>query len=74
MHRDMLLRHLTEAEKQIEVGARNIAKQRKIVAELDAHGQDIAEAYKMLKNFVQVHATALADRKQIAQELAESEE
>jgi hypothetical protein len=74
MHRDVLLRHLAEAEEHIEVGARNIARQREIVADLDAHGRGTAEAYKMLKNFVQVHAIALADRERIKQELAESEE
>jgi hypothetical protein len=73
MHRDMLLRHLAEAQDHIEIGARNIAKQREIVAGLDAHGRDTEEAYEMLKNFVHVHAMALADRKRIKQELAESE-
>jgi len=68
-NRAILLEHLALAEEHIEIGARNIARQEKIIAELDARGRDTVVARRMLKNFEESQAMSFADRERIRAEL-----
>jgi len=55
--------------RDIEAGARKIAKQREIIAKLDARGYDTTEAIRKLANFEREHALTVASHRQIMREL-----
>jgi hypothetical protein len=55
--------------RDIEAGARKIAKQREIIAKLDARGYDKTEAIRKLANFEREHALTVASHRQIMREL-----
>ena len=65
-----VLRHdLALVLRNIEADARKIAKQREIVAKLDAGGHDISEALRKLAHFERVHALSIASHRRIMREL-----
>ena len=68
----MISKHLTQAEEQVAIGARNIAKQRQILAELEADGHYSSEARTMLANFERNQRMNLFHRERVMQELAHS--
>jgi hypothetical protein len=56
--------------RDIEVGARKIAKQHETIAKLDAGGHDTTEALQELASFEKEHAINIARHRQITKELA----
>jgi hypothetical protein len=48
MDREMLECHLAEAEEHIATGGKNIARQRKVIAQLERDGRDTASARTFL--------------------------
>jgi hypothetical protein len=69
MDREMQLRLLEEAERQIVEGERHIAEQELIVVELDRDGHDVTEARRLLKNFYATQNLYIEHRNRIAREL-----
>jgi len=69
MNRAILLEHLTLAKEHIEIGSRNIARQKRILAKLQAHGHDTLIARKMLRSFEDAQSLSLAERERIQEEL-----
>jgi cell division protein FtsX len=67
--RAVLLHVLAFVLRNIEADARKIAKQRAIVAKLDAGGHDISEALGKLAHFERVHALNIASHRRIMREL-----
>ena len=74
MSRESLIRHLAQAEARIAVGQKHIARQYEIIAELEQVGQDAVTAKALLVVFEATHALHIADRDQIAAELAALED
>jgi hypothetical protein len=62
MDRAMLKVHLDMAERHVLDGERHIARQRKIVAELERDGHDSDHATRLLRSFEQTQALHVADR------------
>ncbi len=60
MKRAMLLGYLAAAERHITEGARNVARQREIVDELERHGRGNSETVKVAREFLQTYETAQA--------------
>jgi len=73
MDRAMLLDHLAQAEHHVSVGARHIARQREIIAELERTGADSTEANLLLQLLEELQALHLADRDRLRAELGVSE-
>ena len=71
MDRDTLKRHLTKVEEQVVIAAQNVARQRKLVAELERDGYDATQAKKMLEQFLEKQALHIADRDRLIKELSE---
>ena len=70
MNRESLIRHLAQAEARIAGGQKHIARQCEIIAELEQVGHDAVTAKALLVVFEATHALHIADRDQIAAELA----
>jgi len=70
MSRETLARHLAQAEARIAVGQKHIARQCEIIAELEEVGHDAVTAKALLVVFEATHALHIADRDQIADEIA----
>ena len=51
MDREMVERHLAQAEAHIETGYKNIARQREVIAHMEREGQDTASARHTLTQF-----------------------
>jgi hypothetical protein len=73
MRRAMLEKHLVEAEKHIAIGVKNLARQRKILAELEAHGHDraAAQAKRLLAQFEALQEMHEAERDRLIRELGQ---
>jgi hypothetical protein len=69
MDREMLLRHLEEAERHIALGKQHIAHQEQIVEELARVGSDTAEARRLLDNFYRTQVQHIQHRDRICKEL-----
>jgi Tfp pilus assembly protein PilN len=69
MDRTMLLKHLALAEVHVTTGARNIARQKKNIAELEAHGANVSEAERTLAEFQDIQAVFLAEHQRIREAL-----
>lgn len=69
MDRTIELKHLTDADKRIAQGEHHIARQERIVAELDSHGHDVAMALALLDTFRRCQAEHVAHRDLILREL-----
>jgi hypothetical protein len=70
MSRETLARHLVQAEARVAVGQKHIGRQKEIIAELDAVGHDAGTARALLVVFEATQALHIADRDQIAGEVA----
>jgi hypothetical protein len=69
MDRDMLQRHLAQAEAHIKTGQKNIARQRELIVQLERDGHDTASAQTALTQFEELQALHIADRERILREL-----
>jgi hypothetical protein len=70
MSRETLIRHLAQAEAHIALGQKHIARQYEIIAELEKVGHESVTAKALLIVFEATHAIHIADRDQIAAEIA----
>ncbi len=62
MDRAVELAHLAEAEKRLALGEQHIARQERLVAELDRDGHDTKEAFALLTTFRKLQAQHVAHR------------
>jgi hypothetical protein len=69
MDREMLQRHLAQAEQHIETGRKHIARQHEIITELERDGHETTMARALLDQFEQSQAIHIADRERILREL-----
>jgi hypothetical protein len=70
MSRETLVRHLAQAEARIALGQKHIARQYEIIAGLEQVGHTAVTAKALLVVFEATHALHIADRDQIATEIA----
>jgi hypothetical protein len=68
--RQALTRHLAQAEAAVALGRKHIARQNEIIAELEQVGHDAVTAKALLVVFEATQALHIADRDQIAAEIA----
>jgi hypothetical protein len=66
-----ILARLSVARRHIRTGDRNIARQRKVVAELERDGHVSLEAKRLLGRFEELQELHIADRDRLEAELAE---
>jgi hypothetical protein len=69
MDRQQTMEHLALAEEHVRVGAKNVARQREMIAELERDGHDTTQARSLLAHFEQVQAMHVADRERLLREL-----
>ena len=70
MSRQTLTRHLAQAEAAVALSRKHIARQHEIIAELEQVGHDAVTAKALLVVFEATQALHIADRDQIAAEIA----
>ena len=70
--REMLQRHLEEAERHVTQGERHIAQQEERVAEFARLRADMTEARKLLDNFYAIQVQHIQHRDRILAELKNS--
>lgn len=70
MDREMMLRHLLEAERHVAQGERHVDEQRKLVEELRRDGHDIKQSLELLDTFLETLKMHKEDRDRIQAELA----
>jgi len=63
------LRHLAEAERHIDAGARCVATQRSVVAKLDEIGRDTTRSRALLARFEDIQNEFVRHREKILREL-----
>jgi hypothetical protein len=68
--RVLMKRHLAEAEKAVAHGNSELARQQKIVAQLEHDGQDSAVARKVFAEFKALQELRVADRDWLIHALA----
>jgi hypothetical protein len=71
MDREMLKRHLAQAEEHIAMGDKNIARQREVIVQLERDGHDTASARNFLREFEQLQPMHIAERERLLRELGE---
>ena len=69
MDRVMQIRNFEEAERHVVDGARRIARQERLIAQLDRHGHNTFEARRLLKNFRTSQKLHLEHRSRIVKQL-----
>jgi hypothetical protein len=69
MDRSMIQDHLAIAERHVVLGAKHIATQKSIVAELEADGHDASQALHLLETFEEMQDMHVADRDRLRAEL-----
>jgi arginine repressor len=69
MDREIIQRHLAQAEDHIILGERHIVRQRELVAELEQKGHDTTEAKRLLAEFEELQVMHLADCDRLRREL-----
>ena len=62
MDRGILQEHLAQCERRVVAGEQHVARQRGIIAELDAHGQDATFARALLRQFQVMLELQMAER------------
>lgn len=74
MRRALLEQHLAQTGKHIAIGLRNIARQRELLAELEAHGHVHAaeQAGRLLSQFEALQKMHEADRDRLIGELSDT--
>jgi PAS domain S-box-containing protein len=66
-----ILEHLSTARRHVWTGERNIARQRRVVAELERDDHFSLEAKRLLAQFEELQKLQIADRDRLEEELAE---
>ena len=69
MDREMLQRHLEEAERHVAQGQRHIAEQELRISDLARLGQDTTEARKLLETFYASQVQHVQHRDRLRREL-----
>ena len=69
MDRAAMQERLMQAEARIIEGIRRIALQRKLVRDLDAHGEESSGAKRLLAQYEESQRLHIADRDRLAKEL-----
>ena len=69
MDRAAMQERLMQAEARVIEGNRRIALQRKLVRELDAHGDDSRAAKRLLAQYEESQLLQVAERDRLAKEL-----
>ena len=72
MDREILLRHLAQAEQHVAEGKAHIAKQQRMIVEFERDGHDATEAVCLLETFVLLQQSREEHRARILDELSES--
>ncbi|MBV9221997.1 MAG: hypothetical protein JO366_03220 [Methylobacteriaceae bacterium] len=72
MDRNILVRHLTQAEDHVAKGKRHLQQQREIVAKLNGEGGGSTRAQRLLNLFEEMQALHVADRERLKKALAEA--
>jgi hypothetical protein len=67
-----LMENLALTEEQVALGAKHVARQREIIAELERDGHDTTQALALLAHFEQLQAMHIADRDRLLGELHEA--
>jgi Spy/CpxP family protein refolding chaperone len=67
--RETLLQRLAKAEDQVELGARNVTRQREIVAQLERDGFDTVGARALLIEFEEAQTAYIAERDRLRREV-----
>lgn len=70
MDREQLIAHLAQAERHVKLGEDHIARQKELVARLEAHGLDTTEAKRLLCEFQELLTVHIAGRDRMRHELA----
>ena len=65
--------HLAMAERHVREGQQRVAKQRRLMDELERDGHDITSARELLYQFESLQATFIADRDRVRDELIQAE-
>lgn len=66
----MILSQLVLVEEHIGQGEQGIRHQREIIDDLGRHGQDVAEAQAVLRNYERAQALHMQERHRFLRELA----
>jgi len=69
MDRDILLRHLAQAERHVAEGKVHLARQEDLIAMLDRKGRDTNSARRILATLRQIQSLHQRDRSRILSEL-----
>ena len=69
MDRDVMRRHLDEAERHVAEGNRHLCEQEARTAALDRDGHDTTEARRLLRNFRATQIQHIAHRNHILEQL-----
>lgn len=72
MDHGVLTDHLRQAEEHVALGERHIARQREIVAELEADGHDVTEPRRLLALFEEVQALHVQGRDRLQELVAQA--
>jgi hypothetical protein len=67
--RQQTMEHLALAEEHVALGAKNVARQREIIAELRRDGHDTTAASALLVQFEEAQALHVADRDRLLRKL-----
>jgi hypothetical protein len=70
MDRQMILDHLEQARRHVAEGKEHLARQRKIIAELERDGHDTKMARELLTQFEETFAIHVEDQERIERELS----
>jgi hypothetical protein len=66
------MENLALAEEQVALGAKHVARQREIIAELERDGHDTTRACASLTEFEELQAMHVAERDRLLRELHEA--
>jgi hypothetical protein len=70
MSRIELQRRLARAITRVGISENNVARQRRVAAELERDGHDVTQAKEILAELERAHALQVADRDRLERELA----
>lgn len=70
MDRAMAKRHLAEAVAHVELGERTVARQRRVIAQLESDGRDSSAARELLAKLEEMRAMHVAERDRLRSEFA----
>ena len=71
IERDKILKQLARVMNQVAESGETVARNRKVVAELERDGQDVSLATKMLKYLEHVQSINLAEQRRLEKMLGE---